>query len=69
MTERFNKFSILEISPGPHLGTVRIRGVEANMYLTMNEKGNLYGSRNSTDPGTIFIEETAGDSVTYLSSK
>ena len=30
--EEFNKLAVLEIVPGPETGTVRIKGVEADMY-------------------------------------
>ena len=55
--------------PGPEIGTVRVRGVEANLFLAMNNKGELFGSKDMNDSSTVFIEETSGDSSTYLSSK
>lgn len=36
---------ILEFSSAG-LGEVRIRSVEANLYLAMNQNGNLYGEVN-----------------------
>lgn len=67
--EEFNKLAVLEIVPGPEIGTARIRGVEANMYLAMNAQGELFGNKDNYDSSTVFIEETSGDSSTYLSSK
>ncbi|XP_076811284.1 uncharacterized protein LOC143456445 [Clavelina lepadiformis] len=49
-----DKFAILEfISIG--IGLIRIRGVESGLFLNMNNKGRLYGTRNVTAEG-IFEE-------------
>ena len=69
MREDYNKQAVLEILPGPETGTVRIRGVEADLFLALNEKGELFGSKDLTNSATVFIEETSGDSSTFLSSK
>jgi len=67
--EEFNKLAVLELMPGPEVGTVRVRGVETNLFLAMNYKGELFGSKDRNDSSTVFIEETSGDSSTYLSLK
>ena len=67
--EAFNRLAVLEIIPGPEPGTVRIRGVEANLFLAMNSKGEIFGSKESSDHSTVFIEETSGEASTFLSSK
>jgi len=60
---------VLEVSPGPEEGTVRLLGVAANLYLAMNRKGELYGSHSSSDPSCLFIEETEAGATTYLSHR
>ncbi|KAK7595279.1 hypothetical protein V9T40_013104 [Parthenolecanium corni] len=51
------------------IGEIRIRGVEANLYLAMNAKGSLYGEEDPRDYATVFVEGTYGQYNTYLSQK
>lgn len=51
-----DKFSVLEFTPSSPPGAFRIRGVESDLYLAMNEKGWLYGERNRLDENTLFTE-------------
>lgn len=67
--EQWHPLAVLEVSPGPEDGTVRLLGVEAGLYLAMNRKGELYGSHDSNDPSCLFIEESEGSAHTYLSHR
>jgi len=64
-----SKYARVEFTSGQEYGHVRIRGVEANLYLAMNSKGFLYGEENPHKEETIFIESLKGDYNTYLSLK
>jgi hypothetical protein len=50
-------------------GEVRIRGIETNLYLAMNQKGRLYGEVNGKDEATVFVEYSYGQYNLYLSRK
>lgn len=50
-------------------GHVRIRGVEANLFLAMNKDGLLYGEADPNNNATIFIEQPEGPYSAYLSLK
>ncbi|XP_065201992.1 fibroblast growth factor 1-like isoform X2 [Planococcus citri] len=63
-----NQAGVLEFSSAG-IGEVRIRGVQANLYLAMNENGNLYGEENPRDYATVFVEGIYGQYNTYLSQK
>ncbi|VVC45678.1 Cytokine IL1/FGF,Fibroblast growth factor family [Cinara cedri] len=56
---------ITSISPG----LVRIKGVEADLFLAMDNKGLLYGEPDPTNMSTIFIEQPEGPYSAYLSLK
>ena len=63
--------SDLEISPGPQPGTVRLRGVQSGLFISMDSRGRLAGCTEEESPAlnTIFVEEVSltSDTVTYLS--
>ncbi|CAH1388584.1 unnamed protein product [Nezara viridula] len=63
------EYEILEFTSAGDVGEVRIRGVYTNLYLSMDEEGNLYGEENPRDEATIFKESTLGQYNTYLSKK
>ncbi|XP_026813074.1 fibroblast growth factor 10-like isoform X3 [Rhopalosiphum maidis] len=50
-------------------GHVRIKGVEANLFLAMNKDGLLYGEADPNNNSTIFIEQPEGPYSAYLSLK
>ncbi|KAM3918143.1 fibroblast growth factor 4 [Leptodactylus fuscus] len=43
-----NRYSLLEISP-VEVGVVSLYGVKSGLFVAMNEKGKLFGSRHFTD--------------------
>ena len=53
-----NKNAVLEFIPTEPPGAYRIRGIQANLYLAMDEKGKLYGESDRTEGSTIFAEHT-----------
>ena len=63
--------SDLEISPGPQPGTVRLRGVQSGLFISMDSRGRLCGctEEETSALNTIFVEEVSltSDTVTYLS--
>ncbi|XP_034252858.1 fibroblast growth factor 1-like [Thrips palmi] len=63
-----DKYAVLEFSSVTN-GEVRIRGVEANLFLAMNRQGKLYGQANIRQEGTVFVEMMLGRYNTYLSRK
>ncbi|XP_067134776.1 fibroblast growth factor 1-like isoform X1 [Centruroides vittatus] len=66
--EHYSKWAILEISsPGP--AEVRIKGVESQLYLAMDENGELYGSADGQSDDTIFLEQYYDRYLYYLSKK
>eukprot|EP00095_Tigriopus_kingsejongensis_P007514 maker-scaffold103_size370364-snap-gene-1.19 protein:Tk07514 transcript:maker-scaffold103_size370364-snap-gene-1.19-mRNA-1 annotation:"heparin-binding growth factor 1" len=64
--EDFDKFSVLEFTPSDPPGAFRIRGVESDLYLAMNDKGCLYGEKNRQIQGTLFQEHAQGRYFIYL---
>nr|CAD7202886.1 unnamed protein product [Timema douglasi] len=64
----FNKFAVVELS-SVDIGEVRIRGVETNLYLSMNNNGRLYGEGNVNHEGTIFIEDMDDGYSSYRSKE
>ena len=46
---------------------IRIRGVETDLFLSMNAKGKLVGILDGTDESTVFVERTLGPYLAYLS--
>ncbi|KAK3925862.1 Fibroblast growth factor 1 [Frankliniella fusca] len=67
-TNPTDKYAVLEFSSVTN-GEVRIRGVEANLFLAMNRQGKLYGQANVRQEGTVFVEMMLGQYNTYLSRK
>ncbi|XP_014273782.1 fibroblast growth factor 1 [Halyomorpha halys] len=63
------EYEILEFTSAGNIGEVRIRGVYSNLYLCMDDEGNLYGEENPREEATIFIESTLRQYNTYLSKK
>ena len=65
------RLSDLEISPGPQPGTVRLRGVQSGLYISMDSQGRLGACTEDQTSAlyTIFVEEVSltSDTVTYLS--
>ena len=53
-----NKNAVLEFIPTEPPGAYRIRGIQVNLYLAMDEKGKLYGESDRTEGSTIFAEHT-----------
>lgn len=68
--EPYNKWAVLELS-SPATGEVRIRGVEANLYLAMNDRGRLYAKADRSADDNIFLEKYDFDSHynNYISKK
>ncbi|KAK9502288.1 hypothetical protein O3M35_011086 [Rhynocoris fuscipes] len=61
-----NPYAIMEFTSAG-FGEVKIRGVEANLYLAFNRKGRLYGEVNPFEEATIFKETMMGGYNIYLS--
>ena len=53
-----NQNAILEFTPTEPPGAYRIRGITANLYLSMNNKGNLYGEADQSNGATVFAEHS-----------
>ena len=51
-----NKNAILEFIPTEPPGAYRIRGIEANLHLAMDDRGRLYGEPDRTVGSTVFAE-------------
>ncbi|KAL1131253.1 hypothetical protein AAG570_010871 [Ranatra chinensis] len=66
--EDMNKYAVMEFTSAG-VGDVRIRAVESNMYLAMDNKGRLYGEENPMEEGTVFKESFFGMHNIYLSKK
>ncbi|XP_063225734.1 fibroblast growth factor 9-like [Bacillus rossius redtenbacheri] len=64
----FSKFAVMELS-SVDISEVRIRAVETNLFLAMNNKGRLYGEKDVSEEGTIFVEMVSGQYNSYLSRK
>ena len=61
--------SDMEISPGPHPDTVRLKAVQSGLYISMDSEGKLAACKEEEAAGlkTIFIEEIVGpNTVSYL---
>ena len=52
-----DKFTVLEFTPSSPPGAFRIRGVESDLYLAMDEKGRLYGERDRLSDSALFTEQ------------
>ena len=50
--------AILEFTPTEPPGAYRIRGVSANLYLSMDNKGKLYGESDRSNGATVFAEHS-----------
>ncbi|XP_022194608.2 fibroblast growth factor 1 [Nilaparvata lugens] len=69
VNENCYKYAMLELSSAGPVNEVRIRGIEANLYLAMNRHGGLYGEPNRDEPATVFVEAFLANYNTYLSHK
>lgn len=56
--EEYDPHSVLEFTSSDPPGAFRIRGVEADLYLAMDEKGRVYGEKNRQHEGTLFQEHS-----------
>ena len=64
--DAFNPFAVLELMV-VDVGELRIRAVETDLFLSMNNKGKLVGIVDGTDESTVFIERKLGPYIAYLS--
>ena len=48
--------ALLEFIPSVPPGAFRLRGVVTNLYLAMNDKGQLYGEPDYEDEATMFVQ-------------
>ena len=51
-----DKFTVLEFSPSSPPGAFRMRGVESDLFLAMDEKGRLYGEGDRLNNNVLFTE-------------
>jgi len=51
---------------GLGVGEVRILGLESNLYLAFNGDGQLYGEKDNTADGSVFMEKMHGNYLIYL---
>jgi hypothetical protein len=51
-----DKFTVLEFTPSTPAGAFRIRGIESDLYLAMDEKGRLYGEKDRMSENALFTE-------------
>ncbi|TRY69946.1 hypothetical protein TCAL_05211 [Tigriopus californicus] len=58
--------SVLEFTSSDPPGAFRIHGVEADLYVAMDEKGRVYGEKNRQHEGTLFQEHAQGVYFVYL---
>ena len=53
-----NQNAILEFTPTDPPGAFRIRGIASNLYLSMDNKGRLYGESDRANGATVFAEHS-----------
>ncbi|XP_073990722.1 fibroblast growth factor 1-like [Rhodnius prolixus] len=63
-----NPYAIMEFTSAG-FGEVKIRGIQANLYLAFNKKGQLYGEIDPFEEATIFRESLLNSWNIYLSKK
>ncbi|KAG5885639.1 hypothetical protein JTB14_012069 [Gonioctena quinquepunctata] len=59
--------NLLEISSGGDVGYVRIQGLNSKLYLCFSSEGVVYGEEDSSNEGTMFLENFVGAYTTYQS--
>ena len=64
--EAFNPYAVVELMT-VDVGEIRVRGVETDLFLSMNSKGKLVGITDGTDESTVFVERRLGPYLAYLS--
>ena len=64
-----NQNAILEFTPTEPPGAFRIRGIASNLYLSMDNKGRLYGESDRANGATVFAEhsQVSGRKILLLS--
>ena len=48
--------SVLELTPSSPAGAFRLRAVDTDLYIAMDEKGEVYGEKDRLSRNTLFAE-------------